>query len=130
MVILIPVAMANALGFILFLIPAAMVITGIYMGLSEKYGDNSKKPVQVVPDAYIMNIIVTDKSGEYVFNYDMFDPDELTYVIQVAMPGGRREEFETSPYLLEGIGEGMRGTVTFQGNWLSKFEPNPYQPRD
>lgn len=119
----------NVGGLLIPVFGIGLVGAGVYIGLKETHGDNSTKPVERTENAYIMNVLVINSKGEQVFDPEMYDSNELKYIVQIAYPHGRKEEYETSPYLLSGIGEGMRGVATVQGNWLSKFEPYPYTPQ-
>lgn len=103
---------------------------GLYIGLRDTHGDVSKLPVTVVDGAKIMNVLIVDKKGDHVFDPEMFDPDDLKYIVQVLMPNGRREEFETARQLLDYMGEGMTGRIAHQGRWLSKFEPAIMPPQN
>lgn len=55
----------------------------------------------------------------------MFDDNDLRCYVQVEFPNGHKREFETHRVVLGAIGEGMRGTITYQGKWLSKFVMKP-----
>lgn len=117
------VATYNTFSFFVVLFGLGIAISGIIVGLKIAYGNDKNAPQKILDNAYIMNVIVTDRKGEYVFNADMHDPDDLKYVVQLSFPNGGKLELETTPLLLEGIGEGMTGKIAYQGKWLSRFEP-------
>ncbi len=96
---------------------------GIALGFKTAGADSANRPIEVADNAQIMNILVVNTRGEHVFDPEMYDPHELTYLVQILMPTGKRIEFETHPNSLETMGEGMRGRITYQGKWLNKFEP-------
>jgi hypothetical protein len=100
-----------------------LVIVGLFVGIREGSGDNRDKPEQRVPQTYIIGKLVLDLKGEQVYDPDMYEPEELQLLVQVRMPGKRKEEFKTHPLVFNSIGEGMTGTVVFQGRWLSQFIP-------
>lgn len=108
----------------IILIGLAMAGIGVYYGLTQTFGDDRKRPVTIEEGVYVMNIIVTDRQGEHVFNPEMFDDHEIRFFIQIAFPDGRREEFETNRHVAESMGEGMRGKITYQGKWMNQFEPH------
>lgn len=109
-------------NFVIVLVGLALAGGGIYYGFKTAGGDNASKPVETADHVYIMNILIINKRGDHVFDPEMYDPEELKHIVQIAMPGGRREEFETHPDVLATMGEGMRGRITYQGKWLNRFE--------
>ena len=117
------VAFYNFPTFLLILLGIAILCTGIIVGLKESHMDSSKQSISVENNAYIMNVLIVDRRGEPVFDIDLHDPNEPKYLVQIELQNRKKIELETSPHLLNGIGEGMRGRITYQGKWLSKFEP-------
>ncbi len=123
-------ATGNSFAGNLFLILFGMIslfglgltIWGGVLAFQNSYGNSATKPMRVEHGVYIMNILILNRDGDHVFDPEMYPPEELKYIVQIALASGQRIELETHPLVVQTMGEGMRGTVTYQGNWLSKFE--------
>lgn len=102
----------------------ALVTAGaVVYGLTQAFGDNSKKPVQVLEDAYVVSRYVLDRRGELVFEFEFLDPAELRYYVQLRHAHAN-EEYQTSAEVFGLCGEGMLGLAHVQGAWLSSFAPH------
>jgi hypothetical protein len=116
---------ATVLGSLIFLGSIGTIIYGLTKGLSMGIGANDKQPEESHDGAYIMNKLVVDRRGETVYDPDMHNPEDLKYLLQVQFETGRKSEFETSPLVFHGIGEGQKGTIVVQGRWVSQFTFRP-----
>lgn len=114
------------LGFfiLLGLAGVGMLVAALIIGSKEAFGNDNAKPVETQPDVYIMSTMIMTKQHDPVYDPDMFDDNDLRCYVQVEFPSGQKREFETHRVVLAAIGEGMRGTITYQGKWLSKFVMN------
>ncbi|MCB0825305.1 MAG: hypothetical protein KDC26_03885 [Armatimonadetes bacterium] len=119
---------AAGLGILLVLLGIASFAAAVIVGLKESFGKDDKKPVQKVDGTRIIAVIMNTKRGEHVFDTDMYPPEELKYYVQVQFPTGEKRELETHHTVLANCGEGMTGRVTFQGKWMSMFEPEFKRP--
>lgn len=115
----------NAAGFGVLMVLLGIVSFGVavVIGLKESLGKDDQKQVQKVDGTKIIAVIINTKRGEHVFDIDMYPPEDLKYFVQVQFPTGEKRELETHHTVLENCGEGMTGRVTFQGKWMSMFEP-------
>lgn len=98
---------------------------GLYIGYKAAFSNDAEAPVVESRNAYVIACFVLDNHGEKVYDPDMFDDDEIKHYVQVELADGTKKEFRTAESVYNGIGEGQRGTVTYQGNWLSRFEFTP-----
>ena len=99
----------------------ALCMWALVFGLKIGFGRDDKAPVKVVRGASIIAAFIDSKEGR-VFDPDMFDPADLWYFVHVHLPTGEKLEFKTSESVFSTLGEGLKGTVTYQGKWLGKFE--------
>ncbi|MBX3113501.1 MAG: hypothetical protein KF836_02955 [Fimbriimonadaceae bacterium] len=83
---------------------------------------DSSQPIAVEPNSYIVACFIVDKKNEPVYEPDMFEPDEITYIVQIAFRNGDKHELTTSPEVFATLGEGLVGKVHFQGRKLLNFE--------
>lgn len=115
-------AMATAGFFILCgLGGAGLLVAAAVIGGREAFGSNEGKPVQSAENVYIISTLIPNESHDPIYDPDMYDEEDLRCYVQIEFASGRKQEFETNLAVLSTIGEGMRGTITYQGKWLSSF---------
>lgn len=126
-------AVAAMAGLGLVVASAGIVVAGyaLVMGIREAYSDDGKKPITEAKGCYVIGKLILNKGQEQVFDPDMYEPDELTHLVQMTLPDGRKREFTTHPLMFQTIGEGTRGTAYFQGSWLNRWvQEIGSQPQD
>lgn len=101
-----------------------VAFAGLMVGWKAAFADDSGKEPRDLEGAYIIAAFILDRKGDKVFDVDMHDPDDVRYYLQIRLTDGSAREVETAPGLFASIGEGMTGTATVQGRWLSGFVPN------
>jgi hypothetical protein len=112
------------LPLVVSLIGCAMAAAGLWIGFRHTFKNDSASPVQAVEGAYIIACVATNKTGDPVFDRDMYDRSELQYYVQVRLPDDSRSEYKTSADVFESLGEGLTGTAIIQGKWLGQFQTN------
>lgn len=116
--------LAVAIVFMLMgLIGLFMILYQLISGLRIATQDDTKMPAEVFRGAYVIAKIVTHESGDSVFGWEEYDPDELRWYITFQFVGGRKMELRTPYALWHQIGEGMSGTITVQGRSLTSWVP-------
>ncbi|MCC6403328.1 MAG: hypothetical protein IT207_04905 [Fimbriimonadaceae bacterium] len=112
-----------AIGVIAFLgIVAGFVLMGI--GIAIGVRRVTKKHVgseRFVPGAYIVSVTCEDSRGQLVSDPSLHDAHELRYYARVRFPEGHVDEFKVAPTVLDGLGEGMTGTVGVLGDRVVRF---------
>lgn len=111
-----------AIAILMFLAGLGLLIGGLMMGAGHAFGNDRRMPVQTAGPVYIVAVVITDKRHETVFDITMYDPEDLRYYVQVKFPDGTAREFETAYEVISTIGEGLYGTIRYQGKWLSSFD--------
>lgn len=111
------------------LVGVGLCLWALVGGLKFAYGRDDKAQVRVVRGAYIIAAFIESREGR-VFDPEMFAPEDLTYYVHVHLGPGEKAELKTSRAVFDTIGEGLKGTVTFQGKWLGKFEREILAPED
>jgi hypothetical protein len=117
------------LGVLLFIIAIAF-------GWRQVAVRDEKQPVMTATNAYVVAMWAQMRDRTKVEDWTQFDASELTFYVQMAFPNGDRHEFRTDAHVYEQMGEGLLGTVRYQGHWLCSFERTlrpspqvtPYQP--
>lgn len=99
-----------------------LLIVGVYKGVGMGIRDDSSQPLVRHTNAQIMNCLVYTKGNEQVFDRDLFDPEELQYIVQILHSDGRRKEYQSGPMTFDTLGEGMKGTLILQGRTVVGFE--------
>jgi len=98
---------------------------GLYVGYKAAFSNDAESPVLTAEDVYVIACFILDDKGQNVYDPDMFDDDVLKYYVQLEFPNGTKKELNTAVAVYNSIGEGQRGKITYQGNWLSSFEFTP-----
>lgn len=101
-----------------------MAFAGLVIGWKSAFSDDSKRPLTDVENIYIIAAFILDRKGDKVFEPEMYEPDDIRHYVQIRFPDGTAQEVQTAPELFALIGEGMKGTATIQGRWMSAFVPN------
>lgn len=111
------------IGVIAFLgIVAGFVLMGI--GIAIGVRRVTKKHVggeRLVPGAYIVSVTCEDSRGQLVSDPAFHDAHELRYYARVRFPEGHVDELKVAPTLLDGLGEGMTGTLGVLGDRVVRF---------
>lgn len=103
------------------LLGAAAGILGLVIGYRAAFGNDADAPVTTAENVYVIASFILDEHGEKIFDPEMFDEDELRCYVQLEFTDGSKKEFRAAKVVFESIGEGQRGTITYQGNWLNQF---------
>lgn len=103
---------------------AAPALIGLYL---EHRGNQGKGASVRREGAHIVARMALRRDGSQAFDLDLEDPDSLKYLVRIRFPGGSSGEFLCHRELYMACGEGMVGTVTYQGKWLTSFRPNETQ---
>lgn len=115
---------AIAVVFMLMgLIGLFMILYQLIAGLRIATQDDTKMAIELFRGAYVIAKIVTHESGDPVFGWEEYDPDELKWYVTFQFSGGRKMELKTPYALWHQIGEGMSGSVTVQGRTLTSWTP-------
>gem|GEM_PF-2838971 len=117
------------LGILLF-------IAAIAVGWRQVTIRDEKQPIMTATNAYVVAMWAQMKDRTKVEDFSQFDPEDLTFFVQMAFPNGDRHEFRTDVAVYQQMGEGLQGTVRYQGRWLCSFDRTlraapqvtPYQP--
>ena len=112
-------------GVLLVPIGLVVVVIGLATGWGDAFGDASKKPVRHEVYVYVVAKIITDSKADHVIDPEFYDPEELSYLVQIEFRNGRKVEFETAPEVYDEVGEGMNGDIVYQGKWLNQFTFRP-----
>ncbi len=107
-----------------------MLVAGLLYGLVSSRSNDAKKPIKKVQGVQIIAMLINNEDDQPIYDVNMYDPHELRCYVQIVMPDGERREFKTDYNLLQNMGEGLTGDITFQGRWLCSFEkrmPAPHQ---
>lgn len=115
-------AMLAGFCILVGLIGAGMLVAAMVYALRQSAGSHADRPVERHENAYIISCQILNDRHEPIFDPDMYDEDEYKCFVQVELANGRKVEYETTRAVMGTIGEGMRGTITVQGNWLGQFE--------
>ncbi len=104
---------------------------GIYAGYQVSGFGDLKRPPQTLQDVYVIAALIYDERNELVFDPEVRDAEDLRYLVKVGTKAGETFEFDTHADVFGCVGEGMRGDIIFQGNWLNQFtrqirEDKPY----
>lgn len=83
---------------------------------------DSSQPIAIEPNSYIVACFILNNKNDPVYDPDMFEPDEITYFVQIVFRNGDKHELTTSPEVFATLGEGLVGKVHFQGRKLLNFE--------
>lgn len=116
------IQVAAGLCVLVFLAGMIMGVVGLMQGLHKVAQDDSKAPVFTSEDVFILTKLILDEKHEAVYDPEMYEPEDLRRYVQVQFANGRKEEFQAPTDVFNSIGEGMRGTITHQGKWISGFQ--------
>lgn len=112
-----------AIGVIAMLgVVAGLALIGI--GIAIGVRRVTKKHVggeRLVPGAYIVSVTCEDSHGQIVSDPAFHDAHELRYFARVRFPEGHVDELKVAPAMLDGLGEGMTGTVGVLGDRIVRF---------
>lgn len=112
----------SGLPLLLVILGIAFAGIGLLIGASQAFSNDRMAPVQKASAVYVVACIAANELGEHVFEPDMYDPEDIRYYVQVRMADGATREFETAREVVDTLGEGLWGNITYQGRWLSSFE--------
>jgi len=112
-------------GIVVALGGIGMTLAGIVLGLRAAKRPAHSLPVESAEDCRIIARFSMNRQGEMLFDLDPDSTQELRHFVQVLLADGRRAEFKCAPEVFFTCGEGMKGLVEFQGDWLGRFTPAP-----
>lgn len=113
-----------ALGPTLMGIGVLVLVGSLVVGYKQ-IGSNAARTPREPVEGRIVAKFAINELGEMLFDNFDYDAQEARFYVKVVYLDGRREEFETARAVFDHCGEGMRGVLTVQGNWLSQFQPLP-----
>lgn len=116
------VLLVSGLPLGMCLIGAFLCGLGIYIGYRSAFGDNFTPVPSGALNAYVVAKFILSNDGDFVHDPELFEPEELKYIVQIEFSDGTKKEFETDPFVYAGIGEGQHGDVEYQGHMLTRFE--------
>lgn len=117
-----PEQLAVQIPVVLFLGGIVAFAGAVFAGWKNVGFKDSSQPIAIEPNSYIVACFILDKKGDSVFDPEMFEPDEIEYMVQIEFRTGDKHEFKTSPEVFGTLGEGLVGKLHFQGRTLLKFE--------
>lgn len=101
-----------------------VAFAGLYVGWKTAFADDSKQERRDLQNVYVIAAFILDSQGAKVFDTDMHEAGDLRYYVQIRLQDQTVKEVETARQVFESMGEGMRGTATVQGRWMSAFVSN------
>jgi hypothetical protein len=104
------------LGILLFLVSTGY---GWLQHARRNQGTEEQAPSALVVAKYAYNKDFTLLTQPWEFDYD-----DARFYVRMRVDAENVLEFETSRPVFDQCGEGMRGSATFQGKWLSRFVPH------
>lgn len=120
--------------FMVFAIGVILLGSGMWQLWSGSKSKAKETTITESPGAWIISKFAIDRNGLMQFPADLDDDlvqdQGFKLYVRVEFPDGRRGEFRTSLFTYQTIGEGMKGTVRTQGDWLGEFKPEPRHPND
>ncbi|MCW5938311.1 MAG: hypothetical protein KF884_07830 [Fimbriimonadaceae bacterium] len=101
-------------------------LAGLGLGLARAkgWGAGQKGPVEH-HGARIAAVLRLNSRQEPIWNEGVFPDEDVRTYVRIIEAGGRSFEVEADPAQLAGLGEGMKGTVTTQGDRFIGFVPDP-----
>ncbi len=110
------------IGLLMIFGGGGSVVGAIVMGLSHhsKMTTRSYRPEQ---EGRVMARYAINQLGEMLFDNFDYDAERARYYVKVKFLDGTTEELESSREVFDTAGEGMKGMLLMQGNWLSRFTP-------
>lgn len=111
-----------------FVAGIVMIMMALGTGLRSGYSRRETEPRRRVEGCVILARYAEDSYGQRLFSESDIDPDICKFYAHVARPDGRRMELKTSWDMFRSLGEGTKGTIEHQGDWLGGFVPDPRRP--
>jgi hypothetical protein len=109
------------LGPILVVLGLAALTTGLAIGLGHNRAGKSAAGIRPQEEARVIARYAINDIGEMIFDNFDYDAPGARFYVRLQYLDGKREELETARAVFDQCGEGMRGLLTVQGNWLSQF---------
>jgi len=107
----------------LFLLGLLLFLGALIYGIREGKKTTGKGAL-LDPGARVIARYAIDRQGEMITEEWLFDElDGLKFYVKLELSGGLIKEFQCHRQVYGYCGEGMRGSATFNGNWLGGFAP-------
>lgn len=115
---------ARFAGLAIATVGALLGAVGVAYGLWHARDRSAKAPQETAEGVVVVAKFASDLQGNLVMYDDAPEPESTRFYVRLAYPSGKRAEMRCDHRLYQSIGEGMVGTITFQGQWLGWFEPD------
>lgn len=112
-----------AVWFLMMVVGIGMVVVPLLSGYRKGAKLSRDKVVRTESDVRIMSRYAYDREQIMQFPTDP-DPNlPYKYYVLVQFASGQQYEFRTNLGNYFTCGEGLKGTIQYQGDWLGSFQP-------